>query len=193
LEKIGIFGGTFDPVHYAHLILAREAAEVFQLEKIVLVPGATSPFKSAPVAGADTRLKMLRAAVEGEALFEIDECELRRPPPSYTIETIEYLRSKFAETELFLLLGDDNLNGLPHWRRFEELRELVTFIILPRAKTEVRHEYLKVGRHIDISSTEIRARVGAGKSIRYFVSPAVEKIIRELKLYQEVSQSIPIL
>jgi nicotinate-nucleotide adenylyltransferase len=193
LQKIGIYGGTFDPVHYAHLILARESAEIFQLEKIVLVPAATSPFKNAPVAVAKARLKMLRAAIEGEALFEIDECELRRPPPSYTIETIEYLRRKFPDTELFLLMGDDNLGGLPGWRRFAELQTMVTIIVLPRLKTEVRHEYLSVERRIDISATEIRERVAKKKAISYFVPPGVEKIIREQKLYQEVTQSIPIL
>jgi nicotinate-nucleotide adenylyltransferase len=193
LQKIGIYGGTFDPVHYAHLILARESAEIFQLEKIVLVPAATSPFKNAPVAGAKARLKMLRAAIEGEALFEIDECELRRPPPSYTIETVEYLRRKFPDTELFLLMGDDNLAGLPGWRRFAELQKMVTIIVLPRLKTEVRHEYLSVERRIDISATEIRERVAKKKAISYFVPPGVEKIIREQKLYQEVTQSIPIL
>jgi nicotinate-nucleotide adenylyltransferase len=193
LQKIGIYGGTFDPVHYAHLILARESAEIFQLEKIVLVPAATSPFKNAPVAVAKARLKMLRAAIEGEALFEIDECELRRPPPSYTIETVEYLRRKFPDTELFLLMGDDNLAGLPGWRRFAELQKMVTIIVLPRLKTEVRHEYLSVERRIDISATEIRERVAKKKAISYFVPPGVEKIIREQKLYQEVTQSIPIL
>jgi nicotinate-nucleotide adenylyltransferase len=193
LQKIGIYGGTFDPVHYAHLILAREAAEVFQLEQIILVPAATSPFKNAPVAGAEARLKMLRAAVKDEALFEIDECELQRLPPSYTIETIEYLRRKFTETELFLLLGDDNLAGLPGWQRFAELEKMVTIIVLPRLRTEVRHEYFSVERRIDISATEIRDRVAKRKAISYFVPPDVEEIIRKEKLYQEVTQSIPIL
>jgi nicotinate-nucleotide adenylyltransferase len=193
LERIGIYGGTFDPVHHAHLILAREAAESFKLAKVIFIPAAMSPYKAAPLAAGAVRLQMLRAAVNGEPLFEIDECELQRPPPSYTVDTIECLRRKYPEPELFLLLGDDNLAGLPNWRRFEELSEMVRFIVLPRTKDEVRHEYLRVNRRIDISATEIRARVRAGESIRYLVPAAVEAIIREQRLYQEVEQSIPIL
>jgi nicotinate-nucleotide adenylyltransferase len=193
LDKIGIYGGTFDPVHHAHLILAREAAEKFKLAKVILVPAAISPHKAAPLASQSARLQMLRAAVDGESLFEIDECELQRPPPSYTVDTIECLRPKYPKSELFLLLGDDNLAGLPSWRRFEELREMVKFIVLPRAKNEVKHEYLRVNRRIDIASTGIRARVRAGESIRYLVPTAVEKIVREQRLYQEVEKSIPIL
>ncbi len=191
LEKIGVYGGTFDPVHQAHLILAREAAERFQLAKVILVPAAISPHKEAPEASAEARLHMLRAAIAGESLFEIDECELRRPPPSYTIDTIELMRVKFSRAQLFLLLGDDNLADLPSWRRFDELREMVTFIVLPRAKTEVRHEYLSVKRRIDISATEIRERVKRGEAIRYLVPEAVEEFIRSSCLYQEVSKSNP--
>jgi nicotinate-nucleotide adenylyltransferase len=193
MVKLGVYGGTFDPVHHAHLILAREAAERFSLAKVLFIPAATSPNKVAPLATGPERLQMLRAALDGESLFEIDECELQRPPPSYTIDTIGYLRLKYPESDLFLLLGDDNLAGLPGWRCFEKLRELVTLVVLPRAKNEVRHEYLSVDRRVDISATEIRARVCAGQSISYFVPPAVEKIIRERGLYQEVKQSIPIL
>jgi nicotinate-nucleotide adenylyltransferase len=193
LNKIGVYGGTFDPVHHAHLILARAAAEGFGLEKVIFVPAATSPFKNAPAASEKSRLQMLRAAIAAEALFEIDECELQRPPPSYTIETVEFLRKKHSGAELFLLLGDDNLAGLPDWKRFKELREMVTFIVLPRAKSEVTHEYLKVDRRIDISATEIRERIAASRSIRYLVPPAVEEIIRLQHLYKEVPQSIPIL
>ncbi len=191
LEKIGIYGGTFDPVHHAHLILAREAAERFELARIIFVPAAISPHRTAPVASAEARLQMLRAAITGEPLFEIDECELHRPPPSYTIETIELLREKRRGAQLFLLLGDDNLAGLPRWRRFEELREVVTFVVLPRARTEVSHEYLSVKRRVDVSATEIRERVRTRESIRYFVPAVVREIIDARGLYQEVTKSNP--
>lgn len=187
MEKIGIYGGTFDPIHHAHLILAREAAEQFGLGKVIFVPAAVSPWKTAPDASAEARMQMLRAAIAGETLFEINECELKRPAPSYTIDTVRLFREKFAETQLFLLLGDDNLAGLPRWRGFAELREMVKFLVLPRAKTEVRHEYLKVNRRIDISSTGIRERVKGAFSIRYLVPAAVAEIIEARGLYQEVS------
>jgi nicotinate-nucleotide adenylyltransferase len=193
LEKIGIYGGTFDPVHHAHLILAREAAESFGLTKVIFVPALTSPDKAAPLVSGELRLQMLRAATAGEPSFEIDECELHRPPPSYTIDTVEFLRQKLLKAQLFLLLGDDNLAGLPRWRRFENLQKMVTFIVLPRAKNVVRHEYLAVNRRIDISATGIRERVAKRKPISYFVPPAVEEIIRAQSLYKEVTKSIPIL
>ncbi len=191
MERIGVYGGTFDPVHHAHLILAREAAEQFDLAKVIFIPAATSPFKQPPVASVEARLRMLRAAIAGEALFEVDDCELQRPAPSYTVETVRWLREKYPTAQLFLLIGDDNLAALPRWRDFAELREMVTFIVLPRAKTEVRHDYLGVKRRVDISATEIRERVGAGGSIRYFVPAAVEEIIRAQRLYKEVPTSIP--
>lgn len=191
LKKLGVYGGTFDPVHQAHLILAREAAERFELSKVIFVPAAASPFKRSPVASMQARLDMLRAAVAGEARFEIEECELRRPPPSYTVETIEMLREKYSGTELFLLIGDDNLAGLPGWRRFEDLRQMVTFVVFSRAKRRVTHEYESVDRRIDISATEVRERVRAGRSISYFVPASVEEIIQMRGLYREVTQSSP--
>jgi nicotinate-nucleotide adenylyltransferase len=187
--KIAIYGGTFDPIHHAHLILGRDAAEQFGLEKVIFVPAAVSPHKTPPEASAEARLEMLRVAIAGEPLFEIDECELNRPAPSYTIDTVEILRKRFADdTQLFLLIGDDNLAGLPTWRRFDDLRRMATFIIFPRAKTEVRHEYLIVNRRIDISATEIRERVKSGRSIRYLVPAAVAEIIAKCGLYQEVTK-----
>jgi nicotinate-nucleotide adenylyltransferase len=188
LQKIGIYGGTFDPVHHAHLILARAALERFALERIVFVPTRLSPHKNASVAAPDVRLQMLQAAIEAEAQFEIDDCELQREPPSYTIDTVEKLRQEYPSAHLFLLLGDDNLSGLPSWRGFEDLRHIVTFIVLQRAFTQVAHEYLSVDRRIDISATEIRNRIASGRSIRYLVPRSVEQIIRVRGLYREVAK-----
>jgi nicotinate-nucleotide adenylyltransferase len=188
LQKIGIYGGTFDPVHHAHLILARLALEKFALERIVFVPTRLSPHKNASVASPEARLQMLRSAIEGEARFTLDDCELQREPPSYTIDTVEKLRQKYQGTHLFLLIGDDNLAGLPSWREFEDLRHMVTFIVLQRAFTPVAHEYLSVDRRIDISATEIRKRVASGLSIQYLVPRSVEQIIRTRGLYREVAK-----
>ncbi|MGI9115159.1 MAG: nicotinate (nicotinamide) nucleotide adenylyltransferase [Chthoniobacterales bacterium] len=188
LEKIGVYGGTFDPVHHAHLILAREAAEQHGLDKVIFIPAATSPFKAPPFANASARLQMLRAGIGDEPRFEIDECELQRPPPSYTVDTIKEFRQKYSGAQLFLLIGDDNLAGLPQWRDFSQLREMVIFIVLPRAKTGVRHDYLAVKRRVDISATEIRDRVSSGRSIYYFVPGTVEEIITAQHLYKEVTR-----
>ena len=188
MQKIGIFGGTFDPVHHAHLILARFALEKFALEKIIFVPTRVSPHKSAPVATPETRLLMLHSAIESEPQFEVNDCELKRDPPSYTIDTVQALKEKHPGAHLFLLVGDDNLAGLPSWRRFEDLRNMVTFIVLQRAITPVAHEYLSVDRRIDISATEIRQRIASGRTIHFLVPRAVEQIIRARGLYREVAK-----
>jgi nicotinate-nucleotide adenylyltransferase len=188
LQKIGIYGGTFDPVHYAHLILARFALEKFALERIIFVPTRVSPHKNNSVATPETRLQMLRSAIEGEPQFEVDDCELHRDPPSYTIDTVQTLKDKFSGAHLFLLIGDDNLAGLPSWRGFDDLRHMVTFIVLQRAYTPVAHEYLSVDRRIDISATEIRQRIASGRTIHFLVPRAVEQIIRARDLYREVAK-----
>ena len=188
MQKIGIYGGTFDPVHHAHLILARFALEKFALEKIIFVPTRVSPHKNNSVAIPETRLQMLRSAIEGEPQFEVDDCELQRDPPSYTIDTVQTLKGKHAGAHLFLLIGDDNLAGLPSWRGFDDLRHMVTFIVLQRALTPVAHEYLTVDRRIDISATEIRQRITSGRPIRFLVPRAVEQIIRANGLYREVAK-----
>lgn len=183
--KIAIYGGTFDPVHHGHLILAREAREQFGFEKVIFVPAAVSPFRSLPAASAQTRLSMLRVAIEGEEGFQFDDFELRRPPPSYTIDTIEEIRTRKGDAQMYYLIGEDNLPTLHTWHRFDELRKAVQFIVLDRTGRAPDHPYPIVHRKIDISATEIRKRVASGQSIRYFVPQAVEEIIRREKIYQE--------
>jgi nicotinate-nucleotide adenylyltransferase len=185
LRKIGIYGGTFDPVHHAHLILAREALEKLQLEKVIFVPAAISPFKEAPVASAEMRLAMLRAAIDGETEFVLDDCELRRSPPSYAVDTVEEIRQREKDAEFYYLIGDDNVPDLARWHRFTELEKMVRFVVLNRTGTQSRHSHLTMPRRIDISATEIRKRVASGQSIRYFVPTVVEEIIRQGNLYRE--------
>jgi nicotinate-nucleotide adenylyltransferase len=184
-KRIGIYGGTFDPIHQAHLILAREASETLPLERIIFVPAAASPFKGAPVADASIRLSMLRGAIEGEMDFTVDDCELRRPPPSYAIDTVNKIREDEPDAQFFYLIGQDNVSTLPDWHRFDELRTLVNFIVLDRTGVKTKHDYPVVQRKIDISATEIRNRVASGRSIRYLVPAEVEKIIREKNIYTE--------
>ena len=186
LIKIGVYGGTFDPIHHGHLILAREARERLDLQKIIFVPAAVSPFKHAPGASADDRLSMLKAAIAGEEGFSIDQVELHRPPPSYTIDTIEAIRSRDPNAQLFYLLGQDNVADLPKWHRIEDLRKLVQFVVLDRTGEKADHSHLVVGRKIDISATDIRKRVASHQSIRYLVPQSVEEIIRSRRLYQEI-------
>jgi nicotinate-nucleotide adenylyltransferase len=184
-KKIGIYGGTFDPIHHAHLILAREASEELGLEKVIFVPAAVSPHKNSPVASAEMRLSMLRAAIEGETAFAVDECELRRTSPSYAIDTVEEIQQRQAGSEIFYLIGEDNVTALASWHRFERLQKMVRFIVLDRIGAQTNHPYEVVHRKIDISATDIRNRIASGRSIRYLVPPKVEEIIRQNNLYRE--------
>jgi nicotinate-nucleotide adenylyltransferase len=192
VRKLGVYGGTFDPIHNAHLILAREALEQLRLERVVFVPAAVSPHKldqaSAPAA---VRLEMLRAAVEGEPAFEVDDLELQRAAPSFTIDTIEELHRREHATEIYYLVGSDNLPRLDTWHRFEDLQRLVQFVILARDAQPIDPGYTTIRRLIDVSATEIRNRVASGRSIRYLVPPSVEEIIAREQLYKEPARSLP--
>ena len=186
LKRIGIYGGTFDPIHGAHLILARDALEALGLDEIIFVPASISPLKkTAPVASGELRLAMLRAAIKGEPKFVVDDCELCRRPPSYTIDTVEELRQGHSHTAIYCLIGEDNVQTLKKWHRFDELEKMVNFVILDRKGQPSTSSYPVIDRKIDISATEIRMRVASGRSIRYLVPPAVEEIICREKLYLE--------
>lgn len=160
--------------------------EQLGLEKVIFIPAAVSPLKrKPPLSSGEMRLSMLRTAIEGEMGFAVDDCELRRRPPSYTLDTISDIRRREPAAEIFCLIGDDNVLDLPNWHRFAELEKLVRFAVLGRTGTQVNHSYPFIQRRIDISATEIRKRVASGKSIRYLVPPTVEEIIRREKLYRE--------
>jgi nicotinate-nucleotide adenylyltransferase len=186
LKKIAIYGGTFDPIHHGHLIVAREALERLGAEEVIFIPARVSPLrKTAPVARDEIRLLMIKAAIENEPGFAVDDCELRRPPPSYTIDTIEQIRQRVRDATIYCLVGEDNVDKLARWRRFGDLEKIARFVVLDRSGQQPRHAYPVIRRKIDISATEIRKRVATGRSIRYFVPPAVEEIIRREKLYLE--------
>ncbi len=192
MKKIGIYGGTFDPIHHGHLILAREARERLELDEVIFVLAAQSPHKThlAP-AGAALRWAMLTAAIDREPGFSASRLEIDRPPPSYSIDTVEGLRVARPDTDFFLLIGEDNLPQLASWHRFEELRRLVQFVVLDRSGATVEGRYPVMRRRIDISATTIRNRVASGQSIRYLVPEAVEQIIRRENLYQGANRSQP--
>jgi nicotinate-nucleotide adenylyltransferase len=190
LKRIGIYGGSFDPIHHGHLILAREALETLPLDAIIFVLAAQSPHKPdrAPSPSA-IRWEMLEVAIADEAGFSASRLELDRPVPSYSVDTIEALRAANPEAEFYFLIGQDNLAKLPEWHRFDDLRQLVQFVVLDRSGEKVEYAFPAIRRKIDISATTIRKRVASGQSIRYLVPEAVERIIRRRKLYQGTKQS----
>jgi len=190
VRKIGLYGGTFDPIHNAHLILAREALEQLQLERVIFIPAAASPHKlEQGAAPAAIRAEMLRAAIAGENAFAVDELELLRPPPSFTIDTVEAFHRRSDDTEIHYLIGSDNLPRLHTWHRFDELAKLVRFVVLERSESHSHAQFTTIRRPIDISATEIRNRVATGRSVRYLVPAAVEEIIRSRALYKEPQKS----
>ena len=190
--KLGIYGGTFDPIHHGHLILARQALEELQLDRIVFVPAAVSPHKLGRVSTpAAVRLKMLRAAVAEDSGFEVDDIELSRPPPSFTVDTVEEYRCRAPAAELFYLVGLYNLRELHTWHRFDDLRKATRFAVLARGTAAVSTPHPVIRRLIDISGTDIRNRVATGQPIRYLVPQAVEEIIRREQLYKDPARSLP--
>jgi len=190
LKKIAIYGGTFDPIHHGHLIVAREALERLGAEEVIFIPARVSPLrKTTPVARDEIRLLMIQAAIENEPGFAVDDCELRRPSPSYTIDTVEQIRQCKGDETIYCLIGEDNVDQLTKWRRFADLEKMVRFVVLDRSGQQPPHAYPVIRRKIDISATEIRKRVATGRSVRYFVPPAVEEIIRREKLYLEQRKS----
>ncbi|MFY9984901.1 MAG: nicotinate-nucleotide adenylyltransferase [Chthoniobacterales bacterium] len=182
--RIGIYGGTFDPVHHGHLILARQALEEFKLDRVIFVPAAESPFKihNHTVPAAD-RLAMLSLAIADENCFSVDPVEIERGGISYSIDTIKMFRSRDPKAELFFLVGEDNADRFTEWHRFEELKKLVCFVVLSRSEDFQSPEYPVVQRRIEISSTEIRNRVANQESITYLVPESVKRYIEQHQLY----------
>lgn len=192
MKKIGIYGGSFDPIHHGHLILAREALETLDLAEVIFVLAGQSPHKPhLRPAGAEVRWGLLTAALAGEEGFAASRLEIDRAPPSYSVDTVEQLRAENPPTQFFFLIGEDNLPKLESWHRFDDLRSLVQFVVLDRSGMEAEYPYPAIRRKIDISATTIRNRVASGQSIRYLVPEAVERIIRRENLYQGTNQSKP--
>lgn len=187
--RLGLYGGTFDPIHHGHLILARDAIEQLQLDRVVFLPAAISPHKLARApASAESRRAMVAAAIAGESRFTLDDSELRRTGPSFTIDSVEEIRARHPEARLYYMIGADNLRELHTWRRIDELRRLVQFVVLGRGldHPETAHDLPILPRRIDISATDIRERVARGVSIRYLVPDSVRLLIASHHLYQEL-------
>ena len=184
--KLGFYGGTFDPIHNGHLILAREAVETLGLDRLYFIPNAVSPHKTSTLAApSNMRAEMIRVAIENEPRFDMDDLELNRPGPSYTIDTLLALRERFGpDAKFFYLLGEDNVSSLSTWRRIDELHHLATFVVLCRSEHVTPLPYVTLERRIDISATEIRKRIANGQSIRYLVPDKVHDLILQNSLYR---------
>jgi nicotinate-nucleotide adenylyltransferase len=190
LKRLGLFGGSFDPIHLGHLLVAESAREELGLDRLFFIPAAQSPFKPsgrpAPVA---ERTRLLRLALAGRTWCEIDLQEANRGGVSYTIDTAKDYRRRFPDAHLYYLVGADHVPQLPKWRAAEELAELLEFVVIPRPgqaechfPTPFRGCWLQ-GFPLGLSSSQVRARVSAGQPIEHLVGAAVAEAIRNYHLY----------
>jgi nicotinate-nucleotide adenylyltransferase len=188
--KLGIFGGSFNPVHLGHLLVAQAAIEELGLGKLFFIPAAQSPFKvENEIAPAEIRLKLLRLALAGKTNCEIDEQEIRRGGISYSIETLRDYVKKFPSAKLFYLIGVDNISKLNEWSEADELAKLAEFVAVPRPGESAaefpkpfRGRILK-GFPVEISSLQIRSRVKANLPIENLVPLFVAEAIHASKVY----------
>ena len=190
--RIGIFGGTFDPPHVGHLLAATDALDLLALDRVVWVPVAQQPLKTGqPVTPGSDRLAMVRAAIGGVSRFSADALELERGGLSYTVDTLRafHARGQDGPLALFLLLGADAAATLPKWREPEAIAQLSEIVVLTRDTAEPAHAWpaawrVLATRKVEVSSTEVRARVATGRSIRGFVPDAVAEYIAAAGLYR---------
>jgi nicotinate-nucleotide adenylyltransferase len=194
--RIALFGGSFDPVHLGHLLVAQAAREEVGLDRLSFIPAAQSPFKPDRVpAPAELRLRLLRLALASCPWCFVDDQELRRGGASFTIITVRDYAARFPDARLYWLVGEDHVATLPQWREAEELARLVEFLVIPRpprgpgaaagmpaAPAEFRLRWLK-GVPFAVSASEIRQRVRAGLPLDWLVPAAVAEAIRNNRLY----------
>ena len=197
--RLGIFGGTFDPIHYGHLVLAEQCREQCQLDEVWFVPAAQPPHKlTASISTAKARCEMIQFAIAGHSAFRLSPIELERTGPSFTVTTLDQLKSENPSRGLFLLIGADSLRDFPHWREPARILQQATIVAVNRgdrplpdrtairtvcgdlADTQIISATMPA---IDLSATDIRSRVSQKKSIRYLVPRAVEAYIQEHGLY----------
>ena len=175
-RRIGLFGGSFDPVHLGHLLVAQAACEELNLDRLFFIPAAQSPFKPGTEPAPDVlRLRLLRLALAGCANYEVDAQEIHRGGTSFTIDTVRGYANRFPEAALFYLIGADHVQKLPQWRAAEELAGLVEFVVIPRPGEAPGPSHAPFRLHrlrgfpVAVSSSMIRARRRAGPlERRYF-------------------------
>ncbi|NLM37367.1 MAG: nicotinate (nicotinamide) nucleotide adenylyltransferase [Firmicutes bacterium] len=202
MKALGIYGGSFDPIHLGHLLLAETAREELGLEKVIFVPAAQSPMKThRPYISNPDRVALIRLAIRENPAFAFSEVELKREPPSYTVDTLSFFRQAYPGHDLFLLMGQDSLNTITGWHHFQQLFSLATLAVgvrpgfPPQLPPELEAYRTPSARskgivffhnpEVAISSSAIRERLRTGKSVRYWLEPEVLKYILANNLYIE--------
>jgi len=187
MKKVGILGGTFDPPHYGHLLIANEVLSTLQLDEIWFMPNQEPPHKkkSESIKNED-RLRMLDLAISGNAAFRVETIELHRQGPSYTVDTMKMINEQYPNHQFFFIIGADMIEYLPKWHKIDELIKLVQFVGVERpsysSQTDYPVLYVDVPA-LDVSSSMIRERVKNGKTVRYLMPDSVIQYIEEKHLY----------
>ncbi len=203
MQRIGILGGTFDPPHVGHLILAQYTMEALLLDQVLFVPAGDHPFKGDKIrASVAHRTAMVELAVSDNRSFSISDADLKRPGPHYSADTVQLIQSQYPQAQLFFVMGGDNLRALPSWTRARELYEFCRLAVMKRSDENITpemHEAVLPGLkdRVDIvdapllgiwlSSTHLVDRLHSGKSIRYLVPDSVRDYIQQHGLYQRLS------
>ncbi len=194
-RKLGIFGGTFDPPHLGHMVVAQDACDLLDLDRLIWIPARRSPHREEPVASAEQRFRMVAGAVEGDSRFEASDIEIRRDGPSYTIDTVRDLAGQHPTARLYLIIGVDQWADFGRWREPVEIGRLAEVAVMARAGEEPKaldpastrgetFAFIEVGvTRVDVSATQIRRRVADGLSVRYLVPDRVRQIIEADNLY----------
>lgn len=191
LKRVGIFGGSFDPPHVGHLIVAQSAADQLGLDKVIFVPAYFPPHKIGnQQSSATDRLAMVRLAARGNARFSVSDLEVKREGISYTVETLKWFKSRFEKADLFFIIGGDSLSQFSTWKDPEEILNLAQLVVYPRPLQNLaeipvslpRAQVLQ-GPMIEISSSDIRLKVSHRESIRYLVPTEVAQYVKAHKLY----------
>jgi nicotinate-nucleotide adenylyltransferase len=188
--RLGVMGGTFDPIHFGHLVAANEAASAFKLEKVLFVPTG-DPWQKYETTPSDQRFEMTKRAIANNKLFEISNIDVKRPGPTYTVDTLRDVHDQYPDAELFFITGADSISQIDTWKDSDQIWSLAHFVGVTRPghslvvpKSPFGNVSLLEIPALAISSTDIRARVKAGKPIEYLLPKKVIKFIRKNHLYQ---------
>lgn len=190
MKRIGILGGTFNPVHTGHLTIAEAVREKFRLDQVIFVPCYLPPHKSGKnVIASRYRLEMVRRAVQGNPYFAVSVFEARRKEKSYSIHTVRHFHQKYPGAKIFFIIGGDHLSALHTWKRIEEIVKIVSFVAVYRPGFKKGSCGIKAKSIIipgvHTSSSDIRRRIAAGRTVRYLIPENVLRYIQEHKLYKK--------
>lgn len=189
MKKLLIYGGQFNPIHIGHMLVASETYHFIKPNKFIFLPSYQSPLKNHKEAYVleKERLNMLKLAIQDLGFGEIDERELKRKNISYTIDTVKALYDEYSDYQLYFVIGTDQYLKLDKWKQIDELKKMITFIVVNREvdKQEIEKSMLSINiPRIDISSTEIRQRCTHRRSIKMLVTPSIETYIKKGRLYE---------